>query len=104
MSNLLFLSILELILVAFLEIPVSMLSIQLFCLILMTVADSTVLYHNGSVFSKEGPPDCWILIKDGKVAARGNSADQIKNINLAENNVAEVDLQGKLLTPGRRDK
>ena len=66
------------------------------------MADSTVLYHNGSVFSTEGPPDCWILIKDGKVAARGNSADQIKDLSLAD--TAEVDLQGKLLTPGRRDK
>ena len=68
----------------------------------MTVADSTVLYHNGSVFSKDGPPDCWILIKDGKVAARGNSPEQIKY--LEKNSVAEVDLKGKLLTPGRRDK
>lgn len=59
------------------------------------------MFHNGSVFSTEGPPDCWILIKDGKVAARGYSAEQIKDLNL--DNATKIDLQGKLLTPGIGD-
>ena len=75
----------------------SMLSIQRLWLILM--ADSTVLYHNGSVFSREGPPDSWILMRDGKVSARGNSTEQIEQLNLTSE-VRKVDLEGKLLTPG----
>ena len=62
------------------------------------MADSTVLYHNGSIFSREGRPDSWIMIKNGRVASRGTSKEELEKHRASDTNC--VDLEGKLLTPG----
>lgn len=55
----------------------------------------SVLYQNGSIFSRRGPIDSWILVRDGIVLSRGQSNPPSTD--------TVVDLNDKTMIPGLGD-